>query len=171
MIVVVRGRNLLQKILKFAETASMFVVIMVVAFDIETTGLDPYKSKIVLIGIKRKGRIKQWKLWEVSDELVVIKRCLWDLAKVPDYEETIVGYNNLKFDVPFVTVRLTVLDKMTTEIHRTLYSKKWLDLYQYLGNDYRRLSTWLKRFGIKGRYEEIRGSRVPKLYETVDTRR
>ncbi|MBO3840556.1 MAG: ribonuclease H-like domain-containing protein [Nitrososphaerota archaeon] len=45
---------------------------MVVMFDIETTGLDPYESQVILIGVKRKGNIKQLKLWKIGDEAEMI---------------------------------------------------------------------------------------------------
>ena len=43
-----------------------YFLFMVVAFDIETTGLHPYESEVVLVGIKEGARIKQWKLWEIQ---------------------------------------------------------------------------------------------------------
>ncbi|MEM2611845.1 MAG: hypothetical protein QXJ45_04385 [Thermoproteota archaeon] len=45
---------------------------MVAVLNVETTGLDPYKSQVILIGVKRKGNIKQWKLWEIGDEAEMI---------------------------------------------------------------------------------------------------
>jgi uncharacterized protein YprB with RNaseH-like and TPR domain len=81
---------------------------MVVMFDIETTGLNPYESKVILIGFKRKGGIKQWKLWKVKDEAKMIIEAIKEIMKV---DETIIGYNNLKFDVPFMVERLKLLGK------------------------------------------------------------
>lgn len=49
---------------------------MGVAFDIETSGLDAYHHQVILIGMKRKGRIKQWKIWKIDDELKLISKCL-----------------------------------------------------------------------------------------------
>jgi uncharacterized protein YprB with RNaseH-like and TPR domain len=93
---------------------------MVVMFDIETTGLDPYKGKVVLIGFKRKGRIKQWKLWRVKDEAKMITEAIKEIRKV---DETIVGYNNLKFDVPFMVERLKLLGKWKRVFYE-IFSKK-----------------------------------------------
>jgi len=47
-------------------------LLMVIMFDIETTGLDPHESKVILIGMKKGRRIKQWKLWEVKNEAKMI---------------------------------------------------------------------------------------------------
>lgn len=141
---------------------------MVVAFDIETSGLDAYQDQIILIGIKRGGRIKQWKIWKTNDESVVISKCLKTLKAVPFYE-TIVGYNNLKFDVPFITTRLSVFGKMSSEIWSLLYrDRKWFDLYQFLGNDFRTLTSWLDKLGIERKYEDIIGRDIPKFYENKE---
>jgi uncharacterized protein YprB with RNaseH-like and TPR domain len=139
-------------------------MVMVVYFDIETTGLNAYKHQIVLIGMKKGERIKQWKLWKVKDEAKMILKCIDTLRKIDSYEETIVGYNNLKFDVPFIIARLTVLNKMTPEVWNMLHNKKWFDLYQFLGNDFRSLQLWLNKFGIKRSREDIMGEQVPILY-------
>jgi len=51
---------------------------VVVIFDVETTGLDPYEGKIILIGLKKNKRIKQWKLWEIEDEAKMIMEAIND---------------------------------------------------------------------------------------------
>ena len=134
---------------------------MVVMFDIETTGLDPHESKVILIGMKKGRRIKQWKLWEIKDEAKMILSAIKEIEKI---DETIVGYNNLKFDVPFMLKRLDILGKSKPEFWK-IYSKKWFDLYQYLGNDFRSLSLWIRKAGIKSRCPHIRGRHIPKFYE------
>jgi uncharacterized protein YprB with RNaseH-like and TPR domain len=110
---------------------------MVVVFDIETTGLDPYENEVIVIGIKKKG--------EISDEAEMI---LLAVEEVKETDETIIGYNNLKFDVPFTLKRLEILGRLERDLWK-IYNKKWFDLYQYLGNDYRRLDLWLSKAGIK----------------------
>jgi len=77
---------------------------MVVIFDIETLGLDAFQHQIVLIGMKIEGKMKQWKLWKEEDELNMISQCLKTMEKIP-YFETVVGYNVMKFDVPFIATR------------------------------------------------------------------
>jgi len=61
---------------------------MVVVFDIETTGLDPYENEVIVIGIKKKGEIRQWKIWEISDEAEMI---LLAVEEVKETDETIIG--------------------------------------------------------------------------------
>ena len=140
---------------------------MVVAFDIETTGLNPRRDKIVLIGMK-KGRIKQWKLWKIRDELRMVSECIEAIKEIPSLDETIVGYNNLKFDVPFIRERLLALGSPIepSNLLDTLYRRrKWFDLYQFLGNDFRNLTFWLREFKIKRKYEEVDGRQMPILYK------
>jgi len=138
---------------------------MTVCFDIETLGLNAYKHPIVLIGMKIDEKILQWKLWKIKDEAKMILRCIKVLRKIDPFQETIIGYNTLKFDVPFLIGRLTILNKMTPEIWDLLNNKKWFDLYQFLGNDFRSLRFWLNKFGIKRTCEDITGAEVPILYE------
>ena len=137
---------------------------MVVMFDIETLGLDAFRHQIVLIGMKMDGRIKQWKLWKEKDELSMILKCLKTFDKIPLFE-TIVGYNNLKFDVPFIATRLSVNGKWSASSWQLLYrDRKWFDLYQFLGNDFRRMSFWLDKLGIQKKYEDIMGRDIPRFY-------
>jgi len=134
---------------------------MVVAFDIETTGLDPYKTKVLLVGMKTGRKIKQWQLWEVQDEAKMISDALREVEKI---DETIIGYNNLKFDIPFMLERLKILGKYEPEFF-SLYSKKWFDLYQYLGNDYRSLNYWLGQAHIRKKYPDLKGRDMPDFFE------
>ena len=137
---------------------------MVTLFDIETLGLDAFQHQIVLIGMKIEGKIKQWKLWKEKDELSMIFKCLKTLEKIP-LRETIVGYNNRKFDVPFIATRLSVHGKWSRDLWELLYrDRKWFDLYQFLGNDFRRMSSWLDKLGIKRKHEDIMGRDIPILY-------
>lgn len=133
---------------------------MVISFDIETTGLDPYESMVIVIGMKKGKKVKQWKIWEIGDEAKMILEVVGEITKT---HETIVGYNNLKFDVPFMLERLRILGKFKQEFWE-MYNKKWFDLYQYLGNDYRSLSQWLSNAHIKRKYPDITGRDIPILY-------
>jgi predicted PolB exonuclease-like 3'-5' exonuclease len=139
---------------------------MVVTFDIETMGTNAYRDTIILIGMKWDRKITQWKLWKINDEVKMIQKCIEALEQIPSFEETIVGYNNLKFDVPFIVARLSVHGKMTAEIWDTLHNKKWFDLYQFLGNDYRKMNYWLRFFKIERKYKELEGRQMPHYFNT-----
>jgi uncharacterized protein YprB with RNaseH-like and TPR domain len=137
---------------------------MVIAFDIETTGLNPHERKVTLVGMKTGGEIRQWKLWEIGDEAKMILTAIEELLRT---NETIIGYNNLKFDVPFVIERLKVLGVYRPEFWG-IYSKSWFDLYQYLGNDYRSLASWLQRASIERKYADLKGRDMPTFFESKD---
>ena len=130
--------------------------------DLETTGLNPFECKVISIQTKKGSQVSVWKEWD-SDELSIIERFLRFLRSVSG-DEVILGYNNLKFDIPFIYQRLSAYDKLDRTIYNLLYNKKWLDLYQFLGDDYRSMDTWLKRIGLSKSSTGITGKDVPKLY-------
>ncbi|MEM2351453.1 MAG: ribonuclease H-like domain-containing protein [Thermoproteota archaeon] len=137
---------------------------MPVAFDIETTGLDPSDCKVILIGLKVGRKIRQWKVWELKDEAKMILDALEVIWGIND---TIIGYNNLKFDVPFLLERLKILEKYEPRLFK-IYNKKWFDLYQYLGNDFRSLKYWLNKAGIKRKHPELDGRDMPIYFENKE---
>ena len=142
---------------------------MVVFFDIETTNLNPYKGKVVLIGMRKDGRIRQLRVWESirpwkGDEAKMIKWAVKIFMTI-SRSETIVGYNNLKFDVPFMAERLRILRQWHPSFYEVLYSRKWFDLYQFLGNNYRSFKSWLSRAGIEREFPELEGRDMPDYFE------
>ena len=143
----------------------------IVIFDIETTGLDPYKHQVVLIGFKKNKKIKQLKLWEIKDEGKMILEAINEPKKLDKFNDTIIGYNILKFDVPFMLERLKILGKMKPEFWSILYNRKWFDLYQFLGNDYKSLNLWIKKLGIKKKYPELNGNQIPEYFNKKDYRK
>ncbi len=60
--------------------------------------------------------------------------------------------------------RLQVLGKFDPRFWQ-IYSKKWFDLYQFLGNDFRSLNEWLQRAGIKRAEPDLDGRDVPIFFE------
>src|SRR5712692_8168016 len=113
--------------------------------------------------MKARGKVKQWRLWDDSgrEEAAMILTALGEIEGVYD---TILGYNNLKFDVPFMLKRLEILGRSDPKFWE-IHNKKWFDLYQFLGNDFRSLSQWLERAGIKRTAPDLDGSDIPILFE------
>ncbi|MCS7387023.1 MAG: ribonuclease H-like domain-containing protein [archaeon GB-1867-005] len=70
---------------------------MVVAFDIETTGLNPLKNVVILIGVKKGKQLIQWKIWEYGSEDKIILEFMKYIESVDPYDAVIIGYNALKF--------------------------------------------------------------------------
>jgi DNA polymerase elongation subunit (family B) len=78
-------------------------------FDIETTGLDPETSNIILIGIKdNRGLNETIPAFGEDGE----KKCIEKFFKhIKDLKPTIIGgYNSAFFDWPFILKRAKILD-------------------------------------------------------------
>lgn len=94
-------------------------------FDIETTGLSPFRCKLILSGfsIPEKDKITsvQFLADDPSEEPLVIKETL----KIMDDLDMVVTYNGKTFDMPFLDQRIKA-DK----IHLSMPLPFNLDLYQ-----------------------------------------
>jgi DNA polymerase elongation subunit (family B) len=78
-------------------------------FDIETTGLEADKDKIILIGVKdNRGLQKTFAAFGEDGE----KKCIEDFFKtIREVKPTIIGgYNSAFFDWPFILKRARILD-------------------------------------------------------------
>jgi uncharacterized protein YprB with RNaseH-like and TPR domain len=136
---------------------------MVIYFDIETTGLNPYRDKILTIQVKKGDEINLWTIWEENDELIMIKKFLAYIEPIFG-SESIIGYNCLKFDVPFIHARLNKYDAMDANAYELLHNKKWIDLYQFQGDNYISMDRWLDAYGIE-RQCPYSGRDIPWLYK------
>ncbi|MGA2876450.1 MAG: ribonuclease H-like domain-containing protein [Nitrososphaerales archaeon] len=135
---------------------------MTTFFDIETTGLNPYRDNLLTIQVKKDGDLTVWRVWEMS-EATVLEGFLGFMGALPS-SETIVGYNIMGFDLPFIAARLSLNHAMDESTHARLYrSRKWFDLYHYLGADFKSVDYWLGRVGV-ARNCLITGKDVPILY-------
>jgi DNA polymerase elongation subunit (family B) len=77
-------------------------------FDIETTGLEPEKNKIILIGVKdNRGLHKTIPAFGEDGE----KKCIEEFFQtIKDLKPTIIGgYNSASFDFPFILKRAEIL--------------------------------------------------------------
>lgn len=134
--------------------------------DVETTGLDPYHDKVLTIQVRRWGTTNIWKEWEET-EGKVMARFLDFLSTLPS-SETIVGYNIMGFDLPFIITRASMNGVFNQATYAKLYrSRKWFDLYHYLGADFRSVDYWLDRLGVR-RTCPYTGKDIPSLHTSRD---
>jgi uncharacterized protein YprB with RNaseH-like and TPR domain len=131
-------------------------------FDIETTGLNPYEDKILTIQFKQGEVITIWKIWE-SDEFTLLSNFVEYLRSVSG-NDTVYGYNCLKFDIPFIVARMNYHDIISSETYRIIHDKKWFDLYQYQGDNYISMNRWAKSYGIE-RACPFNGRDMPLFYQ------
>ena len=135
---------------------------MSIFFDIETTGLNPYTDSILTIQFKKGTELTVWKLWETPEVEILLK--FLDYLKPISFDVTIYGYNCLKFDIPFLVARLNHYNLLNADVYKLIYDKKWLDLYQYKGDNYMSMDRWLDSYGIK-RSCPYSGRNMPLFYE------
>jgi uncharacterized protein YprB with RNaseH-like and TPR domain len=133
-------------------------------FDIETTGLDPSRDRILTIQIRRDRKNKIWKSWD-SDEFTIIDSFL-EFLKGVDGNEPIYGFNVLKFDLPFLLARIAnyrTREGISRSLWKLIFNKRWLDLYQILGDSYLSLREWLVHTKFKNT-QRYSGRDIPVLY-------
>ncbi len=133
--------------------------------DIETTDLQPTNGKIILFGVKNLGKPPTfYKEWEIGEK-EVIKQSIKELERA----KTIIGYNIVKFDLPFIIKRaeingLTKEAKKLDEIfQKNKIENKIIDIYRSFGRG--SLQFWAKNFDISIILPSINGSQIPMLYE------
>jgi DNA polymerase elongation subunit (family B) len=135
----------------------------IVFFDIETTGLDPFDNKIITMQVRTNGQTTIWKEWELGE-----KEMITEFLGFTDtvYRKTtkFVGYNILRFDIPFINERMRILgiDDRDSWYKFNRYIS-WLDLYQFLGDDFGRFRQW--KAGLTGKQYETTNKDIPDLYK------
>lgn len=131
-----------------------------IIFDIETTGLDPLRDKVITVQLKHDNEIVVWKIWEERDEAILMEKFI---DYIRNLDKKIVGYNISRFDVNFILIRLLINGKLTDEIQKIFKNKKWVDLTEFQRNNHG-MENWLKELKIT-RQSNVVGRHVPTLYE------
>jgi len=131
-------------------------------FDMETEGLNPHKHRIITIQVRHRGSTEVWKEWQLGEAgcldslFVFLDRADWNAC-------SLVGYNVLRFDIPFVDVRLRALGLMNERAWHLLHT--WphvIDLYQLLGDYYLKARQWYS--SVTPVANAVTNSDVPGLY-------
>ena len=145
-------------------------------FDIETTGLDPRRTSLILSGIlePEQGHFNaiQYFMENPGEEDDVILRTLEKLREA----DCVLTYNGRRFDLPFLETRMKRLDIPGREDLLGLYN---LDLYPIIRNDspLKEVLGSLRQKNIEyymgvadSRYDEIDGGESVRLFlEYLDT--
>ncbi|MDG6935130.1 MAG: ribonuclease H-like domain-containing protein [Nitrososphaerota archaeon] len=134
--------------------------------DIETTGLDPFNSQLITIQVRTKVETKIWPVWlEAQDgEKSVIKKFISFTDAIDRYNSRLIGYNVLKFDLPFLIGRMINLGMLTHEIWtRIFHELNWFDLYQFLGDEFGKFRKW--KTGLAGGSVTTTNEQIPELFK------
>jgi len=96
-------------------------------FDIETLGLDPLRSRIIAIGFKSSKKY----FIKISEDEKELLRWFWNFSK----ENFLIGWNILRFDIPFIKMRSLIHNINMTrlrvlDLFRELFldNQKWHSL-------------------------------------------
>lgn len=134
-------------------------------FDIETTGLSPFSSRLILSGFLIEGDegpvLTQYFAESLDDEELVLKATLETL----DSLDVVVTYNGKGFDIPFVDQRAKGLDHHPFPYNLDLYSvvRKYSPIRQYLPNlKQKTLEDFLGLW--ENRLDEISGAESASMY-------
>lgn len=131
--------------------------------DLETTGLNPFESEIIAIGIvDETGDHFIWDRARDEKEEVIIERFIdWAKRKLP----VLIGYNIRSFDLKFIQIRAWKhgLDPKIFDILEVI------DLIQYLHakHTYASLDFWCEFLGIPIKCE-LNGKDMGAMWEKKD---
>lgn len=93
-------------------------------FDIETTGLNPERNSLILIGFFKNGKAYQYFAENILEEGDIIEAFLKDLGN----KEVLITYNGASFDIPFLRMRMEANGISDADLGR-IYN---LDVYQII---------------------------------------
>lgn len=146
--------------------------------DIETYGkvsLNPFKSKIITIQLRINGKNYIWKEWKDGEQKMLLNFLnFW--SKLPRSKKkngfTFVGYNMLKFDIPFMLVRASLLDlekkgwSLEKLWNNLIHGPCYIDLYQLLGDNFKKFKMWKKC--LVGSYSKYSNKDIKKFYQNKE---
>ena len=129
-----------------------------IIFDIETTGLLPYESKVVGIGVRTE---EEQCTWVSKDEKLLLEKFWAFLSKHDQYR--LLGFNSSSFDIPFVNVRSLVHGIPTQDVRGKNLDIRYILNYGKSGKG--KLIDYTELLGLGTKTKSVDGSKVPKLYE------
>jgi len=128
-------------------------------WDVETTGLEPFKDRILCITIMNVDTLAIQSFCQ-EDEQQLIKD-FWDAVKNADM---LIGFNSHTFDYPFVIQRslfyAITVNKNIKQIDLRKESTGFWESYNKFAKG--KLSDWAEKFGVPVDTED--GSKMPGLF-------
>lgn len=139
-----------------------------IILDIETTGLDPVRDNLVLLGFIVFEGDKSYIIQYFAEDNFEEERLLKIYLKMTA-DKTIITYNGDKFDIPFLNIRLDKYDlepifPATKDIYKTISSHR-----KYFTFESMRLMDIEKHIGIF-RNDPSRYKVISKLTEDIKKR-
>ncbi|MHA2011207.1 MAG: ribonuclease H-like domain-containing protein [Candidatus Helarchaeota archaeon] len=131
-----------------------------IILDIETTGLDCFKDRVIAIGCRKEN--ETFIFMKLDEEQMLSEFWTW-LNKQENWK--LIGYNIISFDLHFLIHRsLKYGIKM---INKRILLDKTVDIMTELNffNKFRKLQDYAKLLGINGKYNNYDGSKIPVLFE------
>lgn len=150
----------------------MVSIMLTFGYDIESTGPNPFESKVITIQYRRESRNYIFKIWDYDhSERDLILAFLSEWKKIPRRlshgGDFFITYN-FRLDGPFLLTRCLLNDIGGDEESRKhiwnsiIHGPAFLDLYQLLGNNMTPFELWRKKFGLPP--GKFRNSDVPQMY-------
>jgi len=87
------------------------------------------------------------------------------IKEIMKIDETIIGYNNLKFDVPLMAERLKLLRKWKPEFY-TIFTKKMVRPLSIFGQRLQKSKVLVKKAGIERDFPDLYGRKSLFLRES-----
>lgn len=135
-----------------------------IAFDLETTGLDPFKDRITAIGMVSNDENR---VITDKDEKFMLER-FWEYLKQFEFDGfKLIGFNNADFDNVFLNIR-----SMKHNVKMINLKWKTVDtrLIAFNGWKYKKgkLEQFSELIGYKPKYNGWSGKQIPLLWKHGD---
>ncbi len=148
---------------------------IIYGLDCETTGLSPFENELITVQYADEdGTLSLYRLWEYESEAALLIDFLRDWKEIKrkrdDSGALFVGYNHLKFDVPFVFAKCLLLEEVQTALDwspqdcwKQLYRwPMYLDLVHLFGSDF--ISMEAIREELLGTSDPYESRNIPVYY-------
>ncbi len=136
-------------------------------FDTESTGLYPYRDKLLTIQVRWQGKNTIWTEWELGERGIIDEFFKFTDNDIVRKKTKFVGFNNLEHDLSFLLERLHHQDygKNNFELRWERFARhlSYIDMRQLLGQSIGQFSKWKNWF--TGDKFDYGGDMIPKLYE------